>query len=171
MGPRWTFGAGSLRLGIWAAIILLASGASPIPARAVDVGGQTPFQLHSSVFQVAPQFVLSSSCSVITVTPQGLCALPANPAQLWTKRATIYLCTEALCGSGFHPGGSILLLATRAGGSTFWRTIADGAGNFRSDLPAPLCRFAPVGLTAFDNRAGRSVRISLATTGCQRAIP
>jgi hypothetical protein len=171
MRPRTKVGASPLRLAIWPAIVLLASGAAPVAARAVDDGSQTPFRTHASVFQVAPQFEVRPSCPVITVSPDGVCALPANPAQLWTKRATIFLCSESLCGSGFPAGSTILLLATRAGGSTFWRTVADGTGNFRSALPAPLCRFAPVGLTAFDNRAGRSIRISLASTGCARAMP
>jgi hypothetical protein len=170
MGPRGKFGAGSLRLPIWAAVVLLASGAAPIPARVVADGSQTPLTMRASVFELPPPFEVRPSCTVVTVSPEGLCALPANPAQLWTRRASIYLCSESLCGRGFPPAGTILLLATRSGGSTFWRTVADGAGNFRSDLPAPLCRFAPVGLTAFYSHEGRSNRISLATTGCQRAI-
>jgi hypothetical protein len=106
------------------------------------------------VYQLAPQFELR------TIPPQP-----------WTRRATISLCSDALCGRGFGPGDTILLLATRSEGSTFWRTVADRAGNFRSPLPAPLCRFAPIGLTASDNHAHRSNRLSLASTGCERAAP
>jgi len=126
-------------------------------------------RMRPSVLQQPAQFELRQSC--LTTSLDGFCAQSANPAHFWTKPAAIFLCSESLCGRGFRPGDTILLLATRAGGSTFWRTIADRSGNFRSSLPAPLCRFAPVGLTAFDSHTGQSNRISLPTTGCGRAIP
>jgi hypothetical protein len=171
MGPRPKFGAGPLRLAIWPAIVLLACGVAPVSHRLVGEASQASAGVHASVFQLPARFEMSSACPVIMVSPNGLCPLPANPAQLWTRRPAIVLCSESLCGSGFPARDTILLLATRAGGSTFWRTVADRAGNFRSALPAPLCRFAPVGMTAFDSYSHPSNRISLASTGCKRAIP
>jgi len=108
-------------------------------------------------------------CLVITI--DAACPLPAILARAPLKPAVIVLCSQSLCGSGFHPGDSVLLLATRAEGSTFWRAVADRSGNIRSTLPAPLCRFAPIGLTAFDTHADRSNQLSLASTGCERSIP
>ena len=171
MGARSRFGAGPLKLVIWLAIVLLAAGASASTAGLVGQDVHASVRLQPSVVQLPPEFEMRPSCPVITADPNGACPLPAIPAQYWTKRAAIFLCSESLCGSGFHPGDSILLLATRAEGSTFWRTVADTAGKFRSPLPAPLCRFAPIGLAAFDNHADRSNRISLASTGCERPIP
>jgi hypothetical protein len=125
-------------------------------------------RLHASVFELPPRFEARPTCPVVTIDPSGACPLPAIPAQPWTKRAAIFLCSESLCGRGFRPGDTILLLATRAEGSTFWRTRADEDGNFRSPLPSPLCHFAPVSLTGFDTQAHRSNRLSLATNGCDR---
>lgn len=171
MGPRSRFGASPLRLAIWLAIVLLAAGASAtisgVAGDSVHLAARPP----NSVYQLPPQFELRPSCPFVTLDPYGACPLPAIPPRPWTRRAVISLCSEALCGSGFRPGDTILLLATRTEGSTFWRTVADGAGNFRSPLPAPLCRFAPIGLTASDNHAHRSNRLSLGSTGCQRATP
>ena len=148
------------------AVVLLAASAPPSTSGVVGHEVHASFRLHASVFQLPPQFEMRPYCPVITADPNGACPLPAIPAQSWTKRATIFLCSESLCGSGFHPGDIILLIATRADGSTFWRTAADRSGNFRSALPAPLCRFAPVGLMAFDTHTDRSNRLSLASTGC-----
>jgi hypothetical protein len=120
----------------------------------------------SSVFQLPAPFEMRPACPVITVEPHGACPLPAIPAETWTMRATLVLCAESLCGSGFHAGDTIMLLAIKAGGSTFWRTQADRFGGFRSELPAPLCRFAPVTLRAFDTHAYRSNAISLGSAGC-----
>lgn len=166
MGPRSRFGAVPLKLAIWLAVVLLAGGASATITGVAQHEVHAPLGLHPSVFQLPPQFEVRPSCPVITVSTAGACPLPAIPAQAWSKRATIFLCSESLCGGGFHPGDIILLVATRTEGSTFWRTEADRAGNFRSALPAPLCRFAPIGLTAFDTHAVRSNRLSLASTGC-----
>jgi hypothetical protein len=147
-------------------MVLLAAGASATVTGVAQPEVRTPSGLHASVFQLPPEFEVRPSCPVITVTTAGACPLPAIPVQAWSKRGTIFLCAESLCGSGFHPGDTILLLATRTEGSTFWWTSADRAGSIRSVLPAPLCRFAPVSLTAFDAQAYRSNRLSLATTGC-----
>ena len=121
---------------------------------------------------VVPDESLSLKNGAVAPSQPLLGSVPLTmPPRPWTRRAVISLCSEALCGSGFRPGDTILLLATRTEGSTFWRTVADGAGNFRSPLPAPLCRFAPIGLTASDNHAHRSNLLSLGSTGCQRATP
>ena len=163
-------GRGRVGLAIWPAVVLLASGASTANHRAIDQ------PLHSSPrfkvsLAVPARFRLHPTCPVITVSPAGVCPLPAIPAQPPTKPAAIVLCTESLCGSGFYPGGVIFLLATRAEGSTFWRTVADSSGNFRSALPAPLCRFAPVRLWAFDTHAHRSNPLALASEGCVAFTP
>jgi hypothetical protein len=155
------------RLAIWAAVVLLASGALAANGSAIDQPGHS--LPPSKVSLVLPAlFEVRLSCPVITV---GACPMPAIPAAAPTRRATIVLCSESLCGSGFHPGETILLIAMRSEGSTFWRTRADRSGNFRSALPAPLCHFAPVSLTAFDTHAGRSNRLSLASTGCMPLTP
>jgi hypothetical protein len=171
MRPRSRFGSGPLKLAIWPVIVVLAAGASAssLGVAGLDVPAST--QPHGSVFQESSRFEVPPWCPVITVDPNGACPLPAIPVQPWSRRGTIFLCSESLCGSGFHPGDVILLLATRSEGSTFWRTAVDPSGKFRSALPAPLCRFAPIGLTAFDPHADRSNRISLGSTGCEKAIP
>ena len=97
------------------------------------------------------------------ITLSGACPLPAKP---WARRAVIYLCVESLCGRGFRPADTILLVARQADGSTFWRTRADRNGYFRSPLPSPLCHFTPVGLAAFDAHGERSNPLSLASMGC-----
>jgi hypothetical protein len=171
MRRRAAFGAGPLRFGIWPAIVLLAAGAARVSPAVVDHARQTAFRAHASVYVLPPLFEVRPFCPVITVSQDGACPLPAIPAHSSTARTTIFLCSESLCGRGFHPGDTIMLLANRAEGSTFWRTVADRSGNFRSALPAPLCHFAPIGLTAFDTHADRSNQLSLATTGCDRSIP
>jgi hypothetical protein len=171
MGPRSTFGAGPLRLAVGLAIVLLAAGASATISGVAGDGVHASARPANSVYLLPPQFELPPSCPFVALDPYGVCPLPAIYPRPWTRRAMISLCLDALCGSGFRPGDTILLLATRSEGSTFWRTVADRAGNFRSPLPAPLCRFAPIGLTASDNHAQRSNRLSLASTGCEGATP
>jgi hypothetical protein len=105
--------------------------------------------VEAPAFQRTTQFEVRPDCLVITVDTGGACPVPTIPAQGWVEPATISLCSESLCGRGFRPGDTILLLATRAEGSTFWRIQADRIGNFRSPLPSPLCRFASVGCLAF----------------------
>jgi hypothetical protein len=166
MGPVSTFGAGPIKLAAALAVVLLAAGTAASRAGVVGHGVDASFRLQASVFSLPPQFEMHPYCPVMTADPNGACPLPVIPAETSTKRATIVLCSESLCGRGFHPGDTILLLATRAGGSTFWRTRADRSGSFRSALPAPLCRFAPVSLMAFDTHAYRSNRLSLGSTGC-----
>src|ERR1700736_3589114 len=166
MAPRHTVRAGRLKLAILPVIVLLAAGASATTSGVIGHDVQASARLQASVLQLPPQFEMRPSCPVVTVDPNGACPLPAIPAQPWTQRGIISLCSESLCGSGFRPGDTILLLATRSEGSTFWHTLTDRSGNFRSLLPAPLCRFAPIGLAAFDSRAERSNQISLASTGC-----
>ena len=165
MGPRLT-GAATVKLATWPAMLLLGMGAAASATGLVDHNVHPSAQLHASVFQRPPQFDPRPYCPVVTVDPLGTCPLLAIPAQPWAKRATIFLCSESLCGSGFQPGETILLVATRTEGSTVWRTLADRSGNFRSVLPAPLCRFAPVTLTGFGAQAYRSNRLSLASAGC-----
>jgi hypothetical protein len=170
MGPRSRFGTAPFKLAIWLAVLLLAAGAAASAGVVGDDVHAAP-RLHASVFELPPRFEARPTCPVVTIDPSGACPLPAIPVQPWTRRATIFLCSESLCGRGFRRGDTILLLATRAEGSTFWRTRADRDGNFRSPLPSPLCHFTPVGLTAFDNHAGRSNRLSLASAGCAAFTP
>ena len=165
MGPRLRFGPGTVKRATWPAILLLGAGVAASATGLVDHKVHASAQLHPSVYQLPPQLE-RPYCSVITVDPVGACPLPVIPAQPWPRRSTIFLCSESLCGSGFHPGETILLVATRAEGSTFWRTVADRSGNIRSLLPAPLCRFAPVSLTGFDAQAYRSNRLAIASAGC-----
>jgi hypothetical protein len=171
MRLRLRFATSRVKLATGPALLLLSVGAAVSAPGLVDHSVHASAQLHASVFELPPQFELGPSCPVITVDPVGGCPLAAIPAEPWAKRATIHLCSESLCGSGFHPGDTILLVATRTEGSTFWRTVADRSGTFRSVLPAPLCRFAPVSLTGFDAQAHRSNRLSLATTGCVAVMP
>ena len=164
MGPRSTLGTVLFRVTIWLAAVLLAVGAAVVGH---DVRAAPP--VHASAFELSPQFEAQPTCLVLIIDLNGACPLPAIPAMPSTRRATLFLCSESLCGRGFRPGDVIMLLARRADGSTFWRTRADRDGNFRSPLPSPLCHFTPVGLTAFDDHAGRSTRLSLASTGCVAA--
>jgi len=164
MGPRSTLGAVLFRVTIWLAAVLLAVGAAVVGH---DVRAAPP--AHASAFELSPQFEAQPTCLVLIIDLNGACPIPAIPAMPSTRRATLFLCSESLCGRGFRPGDVIMLLARRADGSTFWRTRADRDGNFRSPLPSPLCHFTPVGLTAFGDHAGRSNRLSLASTGCMAA--
>ena len=151
MGPRSSVGIGPTKLAIWLAIALLAAGAV---ARTGGVGHDA-----HGMGEIRP------SCLIVTIGPTGACPWPAM-VPLRTQRATIFLCSASLCGRGFRPGDTVLLLATRAEGSTFWRTGADRNGNFRSPLPSPLCRFAPIDLDAYGNHGERSNRLFLASVGC-----
>jgi len=164
MGPRSTLGTVLFRLAIWLAAVLLAVGAAVVGHDVLAAP-----RLHASGSELPPQFEGQPTCLVLIIDLNGACPLPAIPAMPSTRRATLFLCSESLCGRGFRPGDSIMLLARRADGSTFWRTRADRDGNFRSPLPSPLCHFTPVGLTAFDDHAERSTRLSLASTGCVAA--
>jgi hypothetical protein len=155
-----------LRLAIWLAVVLLASGATVASQRPIDHPVQSPPRFTVSLVPPA-QFEVRPLCPVITVSSSGACPLPAIPAQPPSKPAAIFLWSQPLpwlCGTGFHPGDIIYLLATRADGSTFWRAVADASGDFRSTLPTPLCRLAPVSLTAYDTHIHRSNRLSLART-------
>lgn len=152
MGPRSSVGIAPTKLAIWLAVVLLAAGA-------VASTGVVGHDVHG-VGEIRP------SCPIVTIDPTGACPLPVIPVQPRTRRATIFLCSVSLCGRGFRPGDTILLLATRAEGSTFWRTGADRNGNFRSPLPLPLCRFAPIDLDAYGNHGERSNRLFLASVGC-----
>lgn len=170
MGPRSRFGAGPLRLATWSAI-LVAAGAVAASPGVVTPDIHASSEPHASVIQPSPQFRKPPSCPVIAIAPGGACPFPALPTRLPTKPAVIVLCAESVCGSGFRPGDVVLLLGTRSEGSTFWWTVADRSGNFRSALPAPLCRFTPIDLTAQDARVDQSARLSLASTGCERSVP
>jgi hypothetical protein len=166
MEPRASFGISPSKLTIWLAVVLLAAGAVASTYGVVGRNVDAAAGLQTPLFQSPRQFALRQSCPVVIVNPDGACPLPEIPGQSWAKRATIFLCAASLCGSGFRSRDTILLLATRAEGSTFWRARADLAGNFRSPLPAPLCRFAPIGLTAFGNRDNRSNLLSLPSARC-----
>src|ERR1700694_3260391 len=103
MGPRSRFGAGPLKLAIGFAIVLLSAGASA-SSGLVGQNVHASARLQAAVIELPPEFEMRPSCPVITIDPNGACPLPAIPASYWTKRATIFLCSEALCGRGFHPG-------------------------------------------------------------------
>jgi hypothetical protein len=152
-------------------MLLLGLGAATNAARVVGSAIRTPARVEAPAFQRTTQFDVRPDCLVITVDTGGACPVPAIPAQGWVEPATISLCSTSLCGRGFRPGDTILLLATRAEGSTFWRIQADRNGNFRSPLPSPLCRFAPIDMAAYGNLGERSDRLSLASVGCRALRP
>lgn len=166
MRPRSSPGIAPPKLAIWLAVALLAAGAvastGVVGHDAHGVG-----RLNASVYSLPAPFDLRPSCLVVTIDPSAACPLPAIPVQPRTRPPTIVLCSVSLCGRGFRPGDTILLLATRAEGSTFWRIGADRNGNFRSPLPSPLCRFAPIDLDAYGNHGERSNRLFLASVGCR----
>jgi hypothetical protein len=171
MGPPSPFGVGPLRLAIFPATVLLALGAYELSPSLVSPQAHASSRLQTSVLQPPARFEMRPFCPVITMDPGGACPLLPISRPLPRKPPVIVLCSESVCGSGFRPGDSIELLATRAEGSTFWRTVADRSGNFSSTLPAPLCRFAPIGLTAFESNDDQSNRLSVASTGCEKSIP
>jgi hypothetical protein len=152
-------------------MLLLGLGATAYATGVVGSPIRTPARVEAHAFQPTTQFEVRPDCLVITVGTGDGCPVPAIPAQRWVEPATISLCSESLCGRGFRPGDTILLLATRAEGSTFWRIQADRNGNFRSPLPSPLCRFAPIDLAAYGNLGERSDRLSLASVGCLALRP
>jgi len=161
MGPRAAFGSVPSKVSIWLAVVLLVVGAATV-GNDVLAAPRVPAPASAP----PPQFEAQPPCLVLLIDTSGACPLPALPLKMFTNRATIFLCAESLCGRGFRPGDVIMLLATTAHGSTFWRIRADRGGNFRSPLPSPLCHFTPVGLTALGDHTGQSNRLSLASRGC-----
>jgi hypothetical protein len=161
MGPRLASGSAPSNVATLLVLLLLAVGA----AMAGNDVLAAP-RLPASASELPLQFEAQPPCLVLVIDLSGTCPLPAVPAAPFTRRATIFLCAESLCGRGFRPGDVITLLARTADGSTFWRTRADRGGNFRSPLPSPLCHFTPVGLMALGDHTGPSNRLSLASTGC-----
>ncbi len=166
MRPPSRFGASLLKLAIGPVVLLLGLGATASAMGVAGSEGRARAGLEAPTLQLPPQFEVRAYCLVITVDPGGVCPVPVIPAGAWVKPAAISICAESLCGRGFRPGDSILLLATRAEGSTFWRIRTDRNGNFRSPLPSPLCRFAPIDVAAYGNHGERSNRVSLASVGC-----
>src|SRR2546422_10016735 len=112
MGPGSRFGVGPLRLAILPATVLLAVGACVVRPGLASPGAHASSRLQTLVRQPPPRFEMRPLCPVITI--DAACPLPAILARPPTKPAAIVLCSQSLCGSGFHPGESILLLATRA---------------------------------------------------------
>ena len=167
MRPGFRFVAGPLKVALWPAMLLLGLGATANATGVVGPAIRTPARVEAPAFQRTTQFGVRPDCLVIAVDTGGVCPVPAIPAHGWMDPATISLCSTSLCGRGFRPGSTILLLATRAEGSTFWRIQADRNGNFRSPLPSPLCRFAPIHIAAYGNLGERSARLSLASVGCR----
>src|SRR4029077_16018778 len=179
MGPRSALGSAPFNVAMWLAVVLLAVGA----AMAGNDVLAAP-RLPASASEVPIQFEAQPPCLVLLIDLTGRCPLPAIPATPFTRRATIFLCAESLCGSGFRADDVILLLARTDAGSRLWRddfimplartadgspfrrTRADRGGNFRSPLPSPLCHFTPVSLTALGDHTGQSTRLSLASTRC-----
>jgi hypothetical protein len=166
MRRRFRFGVGPLTLAVWPAILLLGVGATASVTGVVGPDVRETARAHAPAFQLAPQFEVRPDCPVIIVDPGGACPVPPIATQARVSPATISLCVESLCGRGFRPGDTVLLLATRAEGSTFWRIRADPKGNFRSPLPSPLCRFAPIDLAAHGNHGERSNRLAVGSVGC-----
>ena len=161
MGPRSALGSAPFNVAIWLAVVLLAVGAAMVGNDVLAAP-----RLPASASEVPIQFEAQPPCLVLLIDLTGRCPLAAVPATPFTRRATIFLCAESLCGRGFRPADVIMLLARTADGSTFWRTRADRGGNFRSPLPSPLCHFTPVSLTALGDHTGQSNRLSLASTRC-----
>ena len=123
--------------------------------------------------------VAGLACSVITANPLGVC--PPSVAQPASGRQpTLARCPGparlpaddrverhlSVCGSGFHPGDPVYLVAIGPTGSTFWRTVPDRLGAFKSALPSPLCRLTPARVVAVSTQDAQTNWLSIARIPC-----
>ena len=118
-------------------------------------------------------------CRVITASPLGVCPPPVAQAASG-RQPTLARCpgparlppadrTErrlSVCGSGFHPGDLVYVVAIGPTGSTFWRTVPDRLGAFKSALPSPLCRLTPARVVAVSTHDVQSNWLSIARIPC-----
>ena len=123
--------------------------------------------------------VAGLACSVITANPLGVCppsvAQPASGTQPTLARCPGPARLPAddrverhlsVCGSGFHPGDPVYLVAIGPAGSTFWRTVPDRLGAFKSALPSPLCRLTPARVVAVSTQDAQTNWLSIARIPC-----
>ena len=123
--------------------------------------------------------VAGLACPVITANPLGVC--PPSVAQPGGgTQPTLARCPGparlpaadrmerplSVCGSGFHPGNLVYLVAIGPTGSTFWRTVPDRLGAFKSALPSPLCRLTPAKVVAVSTDDAQSNWLSIARIPC-----
>jgi len=126
-----------------------------------------------------PGVAAGLACRVITANPLGVCPPPlAQPAS--GRQPTLARCPGparqpaadrlerglSVCGSGFHPGDLVYVVASGPTGSTFWRTVPDRLGAFKSALPSPLCRLTPARVVAVSTHDVQSNWLSIARIPC-----
>jgi hypothetical protein len=71
-----------------------------------------------------------------------------------------------LCGRGFHPNELVTVTATSARGVVSWSATANPTGSLVTSLWAPLCRLAPVTLTAVGAQGDRSNSLVVPGPAC-----
>src|SRR2546429_2973210 len=103
-----------------------------------------------------PGVAAGLACRVITANPLGVCPPPlAQPAA--ARQPTLASCPGparqpaadrlerrlSVCGSGFHPGDLVYVVAIGPTGSTFWRTVPDRLRALKTPPPSPARPFTP----------------------------